>query len=89
MHWKMFGFEVKEKWYENEPKTVTEKNNVTILWDMPIHTDRTITANRPDIVLKNKKDKTFLLIDKTIPLDTNTSVKTTGKITKYRLGNRG
>ena len=51
---------------------------------MPIHNDRTIAANRPDIVLKNKKDKTCLLIDMTIPLDTNTSVKTREKITKYK-----
>ena len=41
---------------------------------MPIHTDRTIAANRPNIVLKNK-DKTCLLIDITIPLETNSSVK--------------
>ena len=51
---------------------------------MPIHTDRTIAANRLDIVLKNKKDKTCLLIDMTIPLNTNTSVKTREKITKYK-----
>ena len=51
---------------------------------MPIHSDRTKAANRPDIVLKNKKDKTCLLIDMTIPLDTNTSVKTTEKLTKYK-----
>ena len=50
------------------------------LWDIPIHTDSTIAANRPDIVLKNKKDKTCLLIDMTIPLDTNTSIKTTEKL---------
>ena len=88
MHWKNckeFGTEVKERWYEHEPKTVTENESVTILWDMPIHTDRTIAANRPDIVLKNKKDKTCLLIDMTILLDTNTSFKTT----EQRLGNRG
>ena len=51
---------------------------------MPIHTDRTIAANRPDTELKNKRDKTCLLIDMTIPLDTNTSVKTTEKLTKYK-----
>ena len=54
MHWaicKEFGIEVKERWYEHEPKTVTENDSVTILWDMPIHIDRTITARRPDIVL--------------------------------------
>ena len=33
---------------------------------MPIHTDRTIAANRLDIVVKNKRDKTCLLIDMTI-----------------------
>ena len=77
MHWKIckeFGIEVKERWYEHEPKTVTENDSITILWDMPIHTDRTIAAKRPDIVLNNKKDK---------PFDTNTSVKTTEKLTKY------
>ena len=65
-HWmicKEFGIEVKERWYEHEPKTVTENDSVTLLWHMPIHTDRTIAANRPDIMLKNKKDKTCLLID--------------------------
>ncbi|CAH3038514.1 unnamed protein product, partial [Porites lobata] len=62
--------------------------NITIIWDMPVNTDRIITANRPDINLicrlKNKKDKSCLLIDMTITLDTNTSVKTTEKLTKYK-----
>ena len=88
MHWKIckeFGIEVKERWYEHEPKTVTKNENVTILRDMPIHTDKTIAANRPDIVLKNKKDKTCRLLDMTILLDTNnTSVKTSEKLTKYK-----
>ena len=87
MHWKIsieFGIEVKEQWYEHEPKAVTKNDSITFLWDMPIHNDRTIAANRPDIVLKNKTDKTCLLIDMTIPLDTNTSVKTTEKLTKYK-----
>ena len=84
-HWKIckeFGIEVKERWYEHEPKAVTEKDSVTILWDMSIHTDRTIAAKKPDTRLKNKKDNTCLLIDMTIPLDTNTSVKTTEKLNK-------
>ena len=36
MHWKIckeFVIEVKERWYEHEPKTVTENDSVTILWD--------------------------------------------------------
>ena len=54
---KEFGIEVKERWYEHEPKTVTENDSVTILWDMPIHTDMNIAANRPDIELKKKRTK--------------------------------
>ena len=87
MHWKIckeFGIEVKERWYEHEPKTVSENDSVTTLWDILIHTDRTIAANRLAIVLKNKKYTTCLLIDMTIPLDTNISVRTTEKLTKYK-----
>ena len=61
---------INERWYEHEHKTVTGNDSVTILWDMPIHTDRTIAVNRPDIVLQNKKDKTCLLIYMTLPFDT-------------------
>ena len=88
MHWKIckeFGIEVKKRLYEHEPKAVTKKDSVTILWDVPIDTDRTVTANRSDIVLKNKKDKTCLRIDMTsIPLDTKTSIRTTEKLNKYK-----
>ena len=82
---------MKERYHKHEPKTVTENDSVAILWDTPIHTDRTIAANRPGFVLRSKKDKTCLLIDMTIPLDMNTSVKTMEKLTKYvqRHGNRG
>ena len=36
-----------------------------------INTDRKVTANRPDIIIKNKKDKTCTLIDVAIPADRN------------------
>ena len=42
-------------------------NNITILWDMAVNTDRTITANRPDIVVKDITNATCKLIDMTVP----------------------
>ena len=54
IHWKIFrGYEIEttETWYEHQPTTVTENSKVTILWDMPVHTDRKIKANRSDIVV--------------------------------------
>ena len=58
LHWKIckeYSIDTNPNWYEHHPKPVTEGNSVTILWDFPIHTDRTIQANRPDIVVKDKK----------------------------------
>ena len=37
------------------PKSVYEKGDVTVLWNQAVHTDREVTANRPDIIIKNKK----------------------------------
>ena len=31
--------------------------DVTVLWNQSVHTDREVTANRPDIIIKNKKEK--------------------------------
>jgi hypothetical protein len=36
-----------------------------------VHTDRDVTANRPDIIIKNKKEKTCGLIDVEITADRN------------------
>ena len=48
-----------------------EKGDVTVLWKQVVHTDREVTANRPDIIIKNKKEKTCTLIDVAIPADRN------------------
>ena len=72
-----------EKWCKHEPQTVTEKDNITILWDMPIQTDHEMKTNRPDIVIKNKQEKSCLLVDMSIPTEKNPSVKVTEKLSKY------
>jgi hypothetical protein len=41
-------------------------------------------AKRPDIIIKNKKDKTCLLIDVTIPLDKNVIKKKAEKKLKHK-----
>ena len=43
-----------------------------------------IEANRPDVVIKNKQEKSRLLIDISIPTEKNTSVKVTEKCSKYK-----
>jgi hypothetical protein len=42
---------------------------VTVLWNQGVRTDREVTTNRPDIKIKNKKEKTYILVDVAIPAD--------------------
>ena len=46
-------------------------NSTTIMWDIPVITDRKILANQIDVVLHDKKEKTHILIDIAIPEDSN------------------
>ena len=59
-------------------------NKITILWDMVVNTDRTITANRPDIVVKDLINVTCKLIDMTVLLDRNIALKEAEKKSKYK-----
>ena len=51
---------------------------------MPIQTDREIQANRPDIVIQDKQEKSCLLINMSIPTEKKTSVKVTEKLSRYK-----
>ena len=87
IHWnlsKHYNIDVPLKWYEHNPQTVVESQHATILWDMPIHTDREIAANRPDIVVKDKDDNKCYLIDVSVPNDQNVGLKELEKRSKYK-----
>jgi len=66
------------------PKPVYEVGDVTVLWNQEVHTDREFTANRPDIIIKNKKEKTCTLIDVAIPADRNVVQKEAEKKLKHK-----
>ena len=54
------------------------------MWNQEVHTDREVTANRTDIIIKNKKEKTCTLIDVAIPADRNVVQKEAEKKLKYK-----
>ena len=65
-------------------KTVTENEKVAVLWDMQVITDKTIKTNKPDIIIKDNREKTCMLIDMAILSDRNTPVKVAEKLPKYK-----
>ena len=49
LHWsicKDHDIEITDRWYNN--------NNITIMWDMPVNTDRTITGTDQTPLLKSQ-----------------------------------
>ena len=54
------------------------------MWDMPVNTDITITANRQDIIVKDSVNSTCKLIDMTVPSDRNIALKETENKSKYK-----
>ena len=71
------------EWYKYEPSPVLENENFKILWDFSVQTDKEIRANRPDIIFVDKRERTVMFIDVTIPNDHNIIEKKLEKIEKY------
>jgi hypothetical protein len=45
-----------------------------VLWKQGVHTEREVTENRPDVIIK-KKEKTCILTEVAIPADRNVTQK--------------
>ena len=78
-----FQIETCKKWHVHKPPEITMLKDVEILYDTPLTTDRPHVFNRPDIVVRDKKNKKCFIIDVSCPNDINVSEKEQEKITKY------
>jgi hypothetical protein len=68
------GVELDNKhWYDHVPKSVetSHEGKVTIQWIRQVRTDRTIPNIKPDIITRDNKQGTCMLIDVAIPGDRN------------------
>ena len=65
------------------PDPVLENGHITLYWDRSIITDRTIVANKPDIVVIDRQARRTMIIDITIPHDENLVKAEKDKQIKY------
>lgn len=72
-----------EPYYKYKPPPVIENQYVKIYWDKTIMTDVTVRHNRPDITIIKKQSKEALLIDISIPNNSNIEIKYNEKLNKY------
>ena len=78
------NFEGSDKWYEHEPESVLENEYYKILWNFSIQTDHVIEAQRPDLVVVNKKERDCKIIDVAVPGDGRIEEKEKDKTEKYQ-----
>lgn len=70
-------------YYKYEPANVLENENYKMYWDREIRTDKRMKANRPDILVLDKKKKEVDIIDITVPLNHNIQSAYATKVNKY------
>ena len=70
-------------YYKYAPPPVLENGRATLYWDRSIITDRTIVANRPNIVLVVRSERRAVLVDITVPHDENLVKAEKDKLSKY------
>jgi len=71
----------------SQPKLRSEKLDYYYYyykWKQEVQTDREFTANRTDIIIKNKKEKICTLTDRAIHADRNVMPKEKEKRLKYK-----
>jgi len=59
------------------------KREMSLCCGIKQYTDREVTANRPDIIIKNTKEKSCTLVDVAIPADRNVQKEAEKKL-KYK-----
>ena len=87
IHWELcgiHGFQKSKNWFDHQAEPVLESDDVKILWDFNIHTDRVIEARRPDIVVVDKVNSETMIIDIAVPGDFRVKMKESEKIEKYQ-----
>jgi len=62
----------------------SQGDNVTILWNQRVQTDRTISNNKPDIIIGDNEKGKCMLMEAAISGDRNVIKKEAEKILKYK-----
>ena len=87
IHWsisKKENLACKNNWYDHIPEKIIENENIKILYDFTIRTDKKIQHNRPDLVIFNKLNNSTIIADIACPMDHNTKEKEKEKVEKYQ-----
>lgn len=80
-----YGLKRSDKWYEEVPDPVRKSadGRYEIWWDQKVITPNALDHNRPDLVMIDRNDRKWKLVDFSVPWDKNVVNKEQEKIKKY------
>ena len=86
IHWelcKKLKFDHMNKWYMHNPEYVQENKTHKLFWDFEIQSNHQISARRPDLIIINKKKRTWRIADFAVPAEHRVKLKEYEKRDKY------
>ena len=66
---KKLKFDHTNRWYMHNPESVLENEMHKLLWDFQIQADHLLSVKWPDLIIINKKKKTWRNVDFAVPAD--------------------
>ena len=80
------GLRRSEKWYEEVPDQVrmSDDGNIEVWWDKKVITPTKFVTNRPDLVIIDRNNKKWWMVDFSVPYDPNVASKEQDKIDRYK-----
>ena len=87
IHWelnKKSKFDLTKKWCMQNPESIVENETHKLLWDFEIQTNHLISAKRIDLLIINKTEKTYRIVDFAVPVDRRVNLKESEKNDKYQ-----
>ena len=74
-----------DKWYQHVPDSISTSGDgeVDLYWNRRVETTKAIEHNRPDVVVVDRREKKWTLVDFAVPLDVNVERKEDRKVNDY------
>ena len=82
----VYGVKRSERWHLEVPDGVRKSDDgmVEIWWDQTVITPTKFVANRPDMMIVDRRSKEWFMVDFSVPYDPNVAKKEEEKISKYK-----
>ena len=82
---KRLGMKCSDAWYKEIPDKVrvSKCGDYEIWWDRTVETPKKLEANRPDLVIVDRINSNWKIIDFSVPNDKNVEAKEKEKVEKY------